>query len=200
LLALPIHLLVRSNPVTLSSYVVKGATLRAYVKFLRDHKKLEAICARVSTEVAAVLNEPPLPGSWLEAKLLEDIVEAYTVQEGKAASLDMARQVIGDMVPKYVGVMQGVLRILGMSPPKLLARMNEMMKPTVMGQDYQVTSTGERSCLVDLRIATTRQVPRSAFIGPVAAFELIFSLCGIKGTISDAQVTGPQSARFTLSW
>jgi hypothetical protein len=183
-----------------ATYRIKGTTYRAHAKYLKDHRIVEAVMSRLSPEAAAALADPPLPGSWMDARLLEEIVEAVHAIEGDEGVLRLARQAIKDMLPAMVPIMQGVLRIFGASPSFLLPRMNDLIRPTVQGLEFKYTPVGERACTMDIHYATTRVLPRCSFVTTRAAFEQILSLCSTKGTITGPEVRGPQTARYQISW
>jgi hypothetical protein len=183
------------------SYRVKGTTLRAYLKYLKEQSQLDGIRTRVSPESAKVMADPPLPGSWVDARVLQEMVEAvYQTRGGEEAVLVMGRAVTREMLPGFVGVLQGVLKIFGASPAFIFPRLNDLLRPIVQGQDYRYTAGAERNGTMDVSYATKQPAPYSAFVSSMLAVELVFHLCGVKGRCGRPEVTGPQSARFSVSW
>jgi hypothetical protein len=183
-----------------NGYSVKGTTLRAYLKHLKEQNKLETIRAHLSPESKEVTVAPPLPGSWVDARVLEEIVEVTFQLGGKAAVINLGRAVMHEMLPSYVGVLQGVLKICGASPAFIFKRLNDLLRPIVHGQDYRYTAKGDRDGVMEVRYDTARAVPRSAFISSTLAAELVFLLCSVDGRVGEPEITGPRSARYSVRW
>src|SRR5439155_8313761 len=66
----------------MSAYRIKGVTLRAELKWLTENGKLERIRPRLSPPATALVENPPLPGSWIEGELFDEFVDALGELEG----------------------------------------------------------------------------------------------------------------------
>jgi len=181
-------------------YRIKGTAFRGHLKYLKDNGKLDAILARVSPECATAIRNPPLSGSWIDARFMDEIVQVLDQMEGTAALWAMERKVIEDQMTVFFPVMQGILRVLGTSPTKVFSRLGDLYRRHIEGVEFCYTPTSDRSGTMEVRFATTRPLRLCNFVTTIPGLELVFQVCGVSGTVSFPEMLGPQSARYQLSW
>src|SRR5262249_52061067 len=104
------------------------------------------------------------------------------------------------VLPFFAPVLKSILRVLGTSPSFLFARYNAVLRNHIEGLDFDYTPTSERSGTMIARYHTTKTVPLCNFIASVPALETILVVCGTPGQVSKPEVTGPQSAKYKISW
>jgi hypothetical protein len=184
-----------------TQYLIKGGTFRAYVKQLADTNRLETVLGRVSPETAALARNLPMPSSWIDAHRLNEIVLVIYTVEGPEAALRLGRDVVDkQMLPFFLPMLRGIMKVIGVSPASLFSRYQGIVQTIVKGIGFTYTVTSPRSGIMDLRYAITTTVHRGVFSQNIAGFESIFKVCGVKGTIGEVEILGPQHARFPLSW
>jgi hypothetical protein len=186
---------------TAMSFLIKGSTLRAQVKWLTRERKLDAVLQRVPPTTAELIHNPPLASTWIDARYVEPILSSLEAAEGTAAVLRMAREKMRDeLLPPLRSMLTGVLRLFGATPATLYRRMNDLVKTSAQGMEFSYTASSEQSGVMEVRYLVEREVPSCTFVACMAALEAPFELCGVEGTVSDPERTGPTSARFRITW
>jgi hypothetical protein len=184
-----------------TKYLVKGSAVRAYVKQLDELKKLEAVLARVSPEAAALARNLPMPSSWVDAHRLGELVEAYATLDGRDAAVDLGRAVVDKQLsPLLLPMLQGILRIIGVSPATVFTRYESIVQTTLSGTEFRYHPTSPRSGYMDVRYDTDRALSWAMVAQNIAGFESIFKACGAGGSVGQFEMLGPHAARFPLSW
>jgi hypothetical protein len=180
---------------------VKGLAFRAYVSWLQREKKTEAVLARVPPSTAALLREPPLPGSWIDGMDMVRIVSAIEMVAGLDAVRRCGRETIEDILPKHHTLVTGLLRLFGATPATLFRRVNDLMRTSAEGIHYTYTPTGERSGLMEVRYDVPGELPMCAFLNGMTLFMVLFALAGVNnGVIGDPQRRGPAIVAYQLQW
>ena len=184
-----------------SKYLVKGSSVRAYLTELQETKKLEALTARVSPEAAALVRDPPMPSSWVDAHRMGELVEAYSGLAGHEAALELGRAVVGKhMLPFFLPMLTGIMRVIGVSPASLFARFGTIVQTSVRGVDYRYQALSDTSGRMETGYDTNRSLTWAVFAQNVAGLEAIFRVCGAKGSVGAIEIVNPQTARYPLSW
>jgi hypothetical protein len=184
-----------------TKYLIKGGTFRAYVKQLEEGKTLEVVLRRVSPEAATLARNPPLKSSWVDAHKLTELVEAVYALQGREGVLQLGRDVVQkQMLPFFLPMLRGIMRVVGVSPAALLSRYQSILKPIVQGQEFRYEPTSPRSGIMEIRYDTDVTLHWGVFAQNIAGFECIFRVCGVEGTVDEFEILGPQQARFPLSW
>jgi hypothetical protein len=184
-----------------SRYLIKGGSFRAYVKRLTEDNKLEEVLQRVSPEAQALARTPPMPSSWVDAHRLAEMVEVVYALQGREGVLRLGRDVVQrELEPFFLPMLRGIMRVVGISPASLFSRYQNILRPIVQGQDFRYEVTSPRSGTMDIRYDTTATLHWPVFAQNIAGFESIFRVCGIRGTIGELEILGPQHVRFPLSW
>jgi hypothetical protein len=148
-----------------------------------------------------VVRNPPLPGTWIDAWPLFEMVEVIYALEGREGVLQMQRELLRlDVVPLLLPMLSGILRLFGTSPATLYKRFGDVIKTTMEGIRFQYTATSERSGTMEIEYDTDRTIPECAFLTVVAAMETVQRLCGVPGSVSDPEIRGPRRATYQLAW
>jgi hypothetical protein len=183
------------------SLLVKGATVRAHLKWLAKDGKLEAVLQRVPPETAALIRNPPLASTWIDSQVMEPMMCALEELGGKAAILRMSRDELReDLMTPLRPMIAGVLRLFGTSPATIYGRLNDMVKTTVRGMEFKFQSLSERSGSMEVRYDVEREIPTCMFVSCMAALEMVPELCGHRGRVGEPERLGPAVARFDVSW
>ena len=185
-----------------SKYRVKGAVVRSYLKFLEREKLLGRVLEQLSPEHAAVLKQPPLVGTWVDAWALIETSRAVLALSGPEGLRRMARETI-DTHSRYDFIMPfllGVMRLFGMSPASLFARFNELARTSVEGMEFRYTAKSDRAGVMMVRYDLDRPIPSFCWMTTAAVLENTFIICKTKGTVGEARTLGANSAEFDLAW
>jgi hypothetical protein len=184
------------------SFLVKAASLRAYVAWLRRQGKLSAVMARVPPASAQLLASPPLVSSWIDARDIEPILCALEELDGAGAVLRMTRESLREdsFLTLLRPMLTAMLRLFGASPATLYRHMNDLCKTSVRGMDFAFRADGERAGTVDVSYAVEREIPSCMFLSCKAALELVPDLCGLRGAVGDPERLSPSAVRFLVAW
>jgi hypothetical protein len=179
---------------------MKATTLRSYIKVLTADGLLESIAARVPAETAALLAEPPLASSWFEWKHMVAINDAIEGVGGMTAIRDLSWKAIVATKGLHSVVVEGFLRICGVSPASFFKRMTEMAKHAVHGIEWKYTPIGAREGIMEAHYHVEERVHDNIFVGGIATYRLIFDFCGIKPMIHEPERIGPTRVRYRFQW
>jgi hypothetical protein len=183
------------------SFEVKAATLRAHVKWLLREGKLEAVMARVPPEVAELARDPPLASTWIDYQRIEPIMVALAEIEGTQAVLRMSRDELkAELTTPLRHMISGVLRLFGTSPATVYGRLNDMVKTSARGMDFQFEPQFDRAGVMTVRYDVEREIPFCMFVSCVASLEKVLELCGVHGRVGDPERVNHSTARFRINW
>jgi hypothetical protein len=183
------------------SFEVKGASLRAHIKWLAREKRLDAVLERVPPPVAELARNLPLASTWIDAQLIEPIMQALQELDGTQAVLRMSREELrADLIAPLRGMISGILRLFGTSPASVYPRMNDMVKTSVRGMDFHFERQFDRAGVMEVRYDVEREIPFCMFVSCTAALEMVLELCGVVGRVGDAERVDRRTARFRISW
>jgi hypothetical protein len=179
---------------------LKASTFRSYIHVLARERKTSAVLALVPPATAAVIEAPPLAGTWVDFQHIIDITVAVETLGGMVGVRDFTKKATADARKPYMGVVEGVLKLFGTSPATLFKRMNDLVKSTLEGLDYAYTATSERSGTMELTYQLSQEVPTCMFVGAVPALQILLDTCGVEGVIGPPVRLGPNKVRFTIQW
>jgi hypothetical protein len=179
---------------------VKGATLRSYLHWLQRERKVDEILARVPPSTAALLREPPLPGTWIDGMELVRLMTALQAVAGIDSVRRCGRETLQEMLPSHHSLITGLIRLFGTSPATVFAHADELFKTGVEGIHYRYTPTGERSGTMLVSYAVAAELPLCIFINGLSVLQLLFALVGVPGTVGEPERRGPTAAAYQLRW
>src|SRR5262245_53407468 len=126
------------SPKNDSAFRVKGTVFRGHLRHLKDVGRLEPVLTLLSPEAAALVRDQPLPGSWVDAHPLEEVLRVVDQLYGIPAVWEMQRDVLEhDMLPFYFPMVQGIIRVLGTSPEVLFKNYQNLIRMNVRGMDFR---------------------------------------------------------------
>jgi hypothetical protein len=179
---------------------VKGNIVRGWSRVLERQALLEKLRSRLKPSTVTFFADPPLAASWVDSSPLTELFLALYETSGRAAALKFARDTTDEVSPFYIGVLSGVLRLFGTSPASLFARLNDFSKLTMEGVAYRWKSTSERSGFIEVVYPADYKMTAPQYLSVVPSFEIMFTICKIKGTIGDPELLNDHSARFEARW
>jgi hypothetical protein len=153
---------------------LKGSTLRSYIKAVE--------------------------ADWTEWKHMLAINNAIESLWGMNGVRDYARRTIAEMKGFHLTMLEGLLRLFGASPPTIFERLNDSIKNTCEGIDYQYQPLTDRSGIMEVHYAVAEEIPTSIFIGAIATLQEILRICGATGVVGNPERLSPTSARYAIRW
>jgi hypothetical protein len=185
-------------PASPSGARIKAQWLRTYADVLAGDERYSRIASLIPADTAALLANPPLPGTWLDIRHANDIVVAIEQIGGLSAVRDVGRKLTSQSRKPYMIAVEALIRLCGTSPATLLKRMNRLIESFLQGVVFEYHATSDRGGVLD--VAYADPVPMGAFFIQLAGLQDILDLCGVKGVVSYPERTAPHSARFKIQW
>ena len=184
-----------------ATYEVKAAALRGYVVQIEKLGVLAAVMAKVSLEVRAAIEAPPLPSVWdrrhadrgndrgaagAAGARCRAHRDAQRPEQRRRANLDADRQ--------------RALRLFGATPDTLLSRFPDLTRTVIRGVDFRWALETNKSGA--LTVAFRRKnMPRHVFIGMESGCWMTLELCRVKGNVADTQISNDGSTGvIRVSW
>ncbi len=163
---------------------------------------LEEVRPRVSPETRKLLDNPPLAGVWMDGFAVEDLNLAVSQLRG----LDIlpaisARAMATGMTPILRPVVEGMMRLFGMSPAALFSRLPTISRSSVRGIEFMWKGETDQTGVMAVRLP--RPDAGLHVLYPFCgSFEHTCAVCGRKGTVSKPEVTrdAHTTARYRISW
>ena len=179
---------------------VKALTFRSFVTAVEKHGKRDAVLTRVPRDTAALIESPPLPGSWMDLWTVWHIIQALEEIGGMPLVREVSRQATDDARRPYMRIVDSVLKMFGTSPATLFKRMNSLVSSIIEGVTFRYTVLSERSGVMDVEWEADYEMPACEFVGLVPTFQTLLSACGAKGVVGTPERTGPNKARYAIQW
>jgi hypothetical protein len=179
---------------------LKASVLRSYSQVLASDGKLAALLALVPPATAAVIESPPLAGSWIDFDHIVQVTVAVETLGGMMAVRDLTKKATAAARKPYMAMVEGVLKLFGTSPATLLQRMNDMVKSNIENIDYAYTATGERSGFMEITWGLDYEVPMCVMVGAGPVLNVVIEACGVQGIVGQPARLAPNKARFTIQW
>jgi len=166
----------------------KASIFRGFVVAIEKEGLLEPVRARVSAETRGFIDSPPPASTWMPSWPSEQIAEAVTEIAGvqrwrRIAYLRHARRRGAAAARGH----RGLLATVSVRSPRRCFRACSTHAVEHQGIDYQFTSTGEREGEMIVTYPHRRDLPMSTYFAVAGALEVVFELCGARGTIDDPE-------------
>ena len=133
-------------------------SLRSFIPWLRRERLFDKVHAAISPAAAAVLAHPPLPTSWIDSTLTDEIFDAVAALRGNdavtAMSLTGLRESLGFVVRPIVSML---MKISGATPSSVLAHLPTITTLFIKGVAFCWTSLSPDSG--ELVIAYEKPIP-----------------------------------------
>jgi hypothetical protein len=179
---------------------MKASTFRSYVRVLDADGGRDAVMSIVPPDTAALMRDPPLPGTWMDGRHVHDIIVAVGEVGGVTAVRELARRATVDARKLYMGIVEIVLKLFRTSPATLFKRMNALVDKLLEGVDFRYTPTSDRSGVMEVEWAVDYEMPIPEFESLMPTFQTLIDACGTKGTVGMPERLGPRKARYSIRW
>ena len=174
-----------------------GTTIRAYLPWLQREGVLDHVRAKVSARTRALLDTPPLPTSWIDSALMDEVYLAVAERLGEEGvrrlGYESTRDSYAPLVRRFAST---IFSLFGGHPGTLLARAEMLTSSFVRGASF----TG----LEDERVLLLRNVqpaPRLAYVAWQGVLETLFDLSRTTGEVHLAGLEEEgRLGRFGVWW
>lgn len=183
--------------------LVKSAMVRSTVDVLRKRGHYARIAPLLDPKVRALLEDPPPSSAWVDfgyTEHLSAVVEHVVgLQEARVVSLESIRAGFPSIIDVFV---RGLLRLFGSTPSAVFTRLAEILPQTTRGMEVTYDRTGERSGVIRSRYVHRARVHEAPLRAWLATADLVFDLCGVKGTVEEIPRAAKGSNEFSVrvSW
>ena len=114
--------------------LAKGSLMRGWHEILGAEKLLDAVCSRLTPEVAALLRDPPAGTAWVDVAFYECVAEAVRLEVGEERLMDfLVRAMRVGWVALLTRFLGGIIQIFGPSPHTVLSRTETAAKANTVG-------------------------------------------------------------------
>ena len=183
---------------------VKGSVIGSLVAAIAAHGLRDAVAARVSPAACALITEPPLPTMWVDARVSNELYQAVYEIAGADQLRRITREAIArGVAPLLRATIARVLAIFGTSPATLLARMDLAAAGTSRGLIYRYEPIDDTSGRFEIEYPSLTDVPLGPFVATGGGLELVFEMCGARGSFSDPELVlngRKNRMRYLVTW
>jgi hypothetical protein len=180
---------------------ISGAVLRSYVEEMRKSGALEDVLARVSSEVRTVAEKPPLPISWVDARLTNQLLVALLETRGRDAVVELG---VNITTRRLSGVLRPLLRtslkLFGATPASFFSRFDQFTSLMIRGVHFEYLADGDNAGRVVLRHSIP--APEAVYAAWEGTFRAAFALLNVASPrVAPARVSeGGRRGEVDLSW
>ena len=161
---------------------------------------LPSVRGAISDPAREVIDHPPLPITWIDAALVEEIMGAVGRLHGRETvrevGLETARTKLGSVL---VPLMRTLLSIWGATPQSIFSQVQRLAWVVSRGLTLSYVPETPTSGAVELFYPDgTNDFVYASWEG---SFHLAFDVCGVTGTIGRAEISdGGCRARIAIRW
>lgn len=163
----------------------KGAMLRGILLALDEAGLRKEVRAHVTPRTAAMMDFPPPVSAWIDPAPMEEIIDVVAVLRGPSAVRQVNRSAtLLGLAPLARTLVEGFLRIFGVSPFTLFARLGQLSASSVRGIEYTWRPLSEKSGELTVRYPQREQMSWNVLVGIAGTLEAVFEVCGTVGRVS----------------
>jgi hypothetical protein len=189
---------------TMPGVEVKGAFVSAYHAALKKLGLLDGVLKQASPEVREALQRPPPASVWVDYGLIVEVCAIVQSLGGKNLVRRMAREAtMGGIAPVMQALVQGMLRLFGVSPATLFGNMHRVSSQTTRGGEFAWTRTSECSGVMTMRVPRLRGIDPALWYASAGGLEVVFDACHVNGTIQEPVAKEDESGtivEYRISW
>jgi hypothetical protein len=180
---------------------ISGAVLRSYVEELRKTGALEEVLARVPAEVRSLAEKPPLPISWVDARLTNQLLVALQEARGRDAVVELGLNITSR---RLSGVLRPLLRtslkLFGATPASFFSRFEQFTSLMIRGVQFEYLAAGENAGKLVLRHSVP--VPEAVYATWEGTFRASFALLNVASPrVGAARLSeGGRRGEVDVSW
>ena len=181
-----------------------GAPVRITLDLIAKRGLTQKIRAMASPEVARVLDKPPWPLAWVDARVLDELETLLLKLAGSDACIELGllagRNLGGGMIAPVLKMAMG---LFGRSPATVFGNLDRFYSMVMRGVSFSYEPTSATSGVVEARVQGPG-VPAAMFDVTRGNLSYVFEVCGVSGTVDPPRVlrhdeNGAQ-IRLTVRW
>jgi hypothetical protein len=179
---------------------VAATLVRGYIAVLERRGLLPSVREVVSEPVRKVIDHPPLPISWIETALVEEMMDAVGRLHGRETvrevGLETARSKLGSILVPF---MRTLLALWGATPHSIFKQVQRLAGIVYRGLNLSYVPETPTSGTVELFYPDGTN--DSVFASWEGSFHLAFDVCEVVGTIGRAEISdGGRRGRIAVRW
>lgn len=177
--------------------------VRGFLHALVEHSLLERVQAELDPAARAIAKAPPLPSEWVDGRVLFElnavVYDLFGEEVLARVSLDGNRAGISRLV--RFGV-ESTLRLFGVSPATMFARIGQLSASTTRGIDYTWTADGPRKGTLRICYPSGDHVPHPSWLSARGGLRMVFDFCKVAGTVGPPQLVDARgnASDYLLRW
>ena len=181
-----------------------GAPVRITLDLIAKRGLTQKIRAMASPEVARVLDKPPWPLAWVDARVLDELETLLLKLAGSDACIELGllagRNLGGGMIAPVLKMAMG---LFGRSPATVFGNLDRFYSMVMRGVSFSYEPISATSGVVEARVQGPG-VPAAMFDVTRGNLSYVFEVCGVSGTVDPPRVlrhdeSGAQ-IRLTVRW
>jgi len=174
--------------------------LRGYVSVLERRGLLPSVREAVSEPAREVIDHPPLPISWIDTALVEEIMDAVGRVHGRETVREVGRETarakLGSLIVPF---MRTLIALWGASPHSIFKQVQRLAGIVSRGLNLSYVPETPTSGTVELFYPDGTN--DSVFASWEGSFHLAFDVCQVVGTIGRAEISdGGRRGRIEVRW
>ncbi|HYV49516.1 MAG TPA: hypothetical protein VFA20_31875 [Myxococcaceae bacterium] len=179
---------------------VAAGMLRGYLAVLESRGLLPPVRDAVSERARKVIDDPPLPISWIDTALVEEIMDAVGRVHGRETVREVGRETARTKLGSIlVPFMRTLLALWGATPHSIFKQVQRLAG--VISKGLQLSYVPETPTSGTVELFYPAGTNDSVFASWEGSFHLAFDVCNVEGTIGRAEVSDDgRRARIAVRW
>jgi hypothetical protein len=183
----------------------KALTLRGYVLAMQKMGLVDVVRPRLSPAARRLVDDPPPPSQWISLAAMQEITRIIAAERGLPAVRKFARTAaVEGIAPLWRSTIDGFLRLFGVSPTTLFARLNQFGTMITTGIQHEYLPDGRHRGLVVIHVQSDDPVESHTWEAFAGTLETVFDMCNTRGTVGAPETFrsehGAASMRVTVAW
>lgn len=175
-----------------------GSLFRGSVTALCSLGLFDVIRPLLPEDTRALLDAPPA-SPWIPRRHCDRIFQAVSDVRGpagvRALVLTMSRETVG---PILLPVIKTVFAVMSPSPVSFFRRLDVITRPQFKGSTFKYEAAGAKEGFVS--VTQDCVVDALGWFAWDCAFEFMFELCRVSGTVHGMPAVDGKSCRFWVHW
>lgn len=165
-----------------------GSFLRAILEFLDQEGLREQVRARVSPETSRLMQAPPWPLAWVDARHIDEIEVALHRLLGAAGCADLGMFVARRLGAGFVQpVIRAAFFLFGEEPPSIFSNLDRFFMLMTRGIAFASRPLDQKTWVIEATLAGG-DVPAAALHVLRGSLQYVFELTSSRGQVGGAEI------------
>lgn len=181
--------------------LVNGSVLRAYLEHVRALGLEAQVRERLSPQALEKIDHPPLPLSWFDSRLTDEISKAVYELKGRDAVREMGKVITSKSIARLLRPLIATsMSLFGSTPASLFSRLETYASLMVRNAEFSWKQRDDHSGTLTLRHGVSLHDAAYALWEGVLLY--VFELTGVTtGTVGASTLgDGGRQALMNISW